>query len=144
MHSASSILANTAWEKHHSFICYTRTLKKQQLPTNETTMTSRCFLDLFHKQLMNAQLKSCENFPSNCYSNDPIRSQFCTCHDSLAVMTCAKLQPNWVIVFRLMAIFMFTSFELWAHKPFINGSLFLIYLQILHAWTPLTHLVLKY
>ena len=24
-------------------------------------------------------------------SNDPVRSQFCTCHDSLAVVTCAKL-----------------------------------------------------
>ena len=29
-------------------------------------------------------------------NNDPIRSQFCTCHDSCAVMTCAKLWPDWI------------------------------------------------
>ena len=51
--------------------------------------------DLFHKQFMSSLLKSCENpFCSNFDSNDPIRSQFCTRHDSLAVMACAKLLPD--------------------------------------------------
>ena len=35
-------------------------------------------------------------------SNDQIRSQFCTCHDCWAVMTCANLWPDWMI--RLMRI----------------------------------------
>ena len=31
--------------------------------------------------------------------NDPIRLQFCTCHDSWAVVACAKLPPDWIIIF---------------------------------------------
>ena len=33
-------------------------------------------------------------------SNDPVRSQFCTCHDSSAVMACAQLWPNQFIICR--------------------------------------------
>ena len=29
--------------------------------------------------------------------DDQIRSQFCTCHDSWPVVTCANLWPNWMI-----------------------------------------------
>ena len=32
-------------------------------------------------------------------SDGPIRSQICTCHDSLAVMTCAKLWSDQIIIF---------------------------------------------
>ena len=43
--------------------------------------------------------ESAENsFCSNSYFNDSIRSQFCTCHDSSAVMACAKLWPDWTII----------------------------------------------
>ena len=31
--------------------------------------------------------------------NDEIRSQFCTCHNSLAVVTCANLWPDFIIIF---------------------------------------------
>ena len=43
----------------------------------------------FHEWFMSSQLQSLSRF----YFNDSIRSQFCTCHDSWAVMTCAKLWP---------------------------------------------------
>ena len=29
-------------------------------------------------------------------NNDKIRSQFCTCHDSSAVMACANFRPDWI------------------------------------------------
>ena len=38
-------------------------------------------------------------FHCNSYINDTIRSQFCTCHSSLAVVLCAKLWPDWIIIF---------------------------------------------
>ena len=31
-------------------------------------------------------------------SNDTISTQFCTCHDSLAIMACAKLWNDWIII----------------------------------------------
>ena len=34
-------------------------------------------------------------------NNHPIRPQFCTCHDSWAVMTCAKLWPDRTIIISL-------------------------------------------
>ena len=51
-------------------------------------------------------------------SNDSIRSQTCTCHDSWAVMTCAKLWPNLSIIFEVGVKLIFTRFQLWAYKPF--------------------------
>ena len=69
-----------------------------------------------------------------------IRSQFCTCHDSWAVMACAKLEPDLIIIFHLrwavMAcaklepdlIIIFhlstkcfcTRLGSWAHTPFVK------------------------
>ena len=49
----------------------------------------------FRKGFMSLWLKSCENI--HCFSRDSwdlIRSQFCTCHDSYAVVSCAKVLPN--------------------------------------------------
>ena len=41
----------------------------------------------------------CQNyFYSIFYSNNSFRSQFFTCHDSSAVMTCAKLWPDLIII----------------------------------------------
>ena len=34
-------------------------------------------------------------------SNDQIRSQFCTCHDSWAVVACAKLWPDLIVIFHI-------------------------------------------
>ena len=45
-------------------------------------------------------------FALNFNCNVPIWSQFCTCHDSSAVMTCAKLWPDWII-FKAKATFIF-------------------------------------
>ena len=56
--------------------------------------------------------------------NDPIRSQFCTCHDSWAVMTCAKLWPDWITRIRISQRVTSTRFQLWAQKPKWNGSIF--------------------
>ena len=45
-------------------------------------------------------------------------SKFCTCHDSSAVMTCAKLWPDLIIIIIVKARIIFTRFQLWAHKTF--------------------------
>ena len=60
------------------------------------------------------------------YSDDQIRSQFCTCHDSSAVMACAKLWPDWDIIFHKTVTCIIKRFGLWAHKSFVkwvSGSL---------------------
>ena len=59
-------------------------------------------------------------FSSNFDSNGPIRSQFCTWHDSLTVMTCAKLWPDLIIICHVRATWIFTRFGSWAHKPFVE------------------------
>ena len=41
----------------------------------------------------------------------------CTCHDSSAVVTCAKSWPDWIIIFRVRTTWFFPRFGLWAHKP---------------------------
>ena len=45
------------------------------------------------------------NFVKNIFfhSNYPIRSQTYTCHDSWAVVTCAKLWPDLIIIFKVRA-----------------------------------------
>ena len=49
-----------------------------------------------------------------------IRSQFCTCHDSWAVMACAKLWPDWIMKIKFKIQNVFTRFHLWAHKAFME------------------------
>ena len=49
----------------------------------------RILLDVITHAWFHAQ-----SFCSRFDSNDSIRSQFCTCHDSWAVMACAKLLPH--------------------------------------------------
>ena len=54
----------------------------------------------------------------NSYSVVSVRLQICTCHDSLAVMTCTKLWPDLIIIVHLWArlfFFLFIKFGLWAH-----------------------------
>ena len=56
-----------------------------------------------------------------CFSwitNDQIRSQFCTCHGSSAVVTCATLWPDLII--RIKAKGIFTGFKIQAHKAIIG------------------------
>ena len=47
------------------------------------------------------------------FYNYAIISQFCTCHDSWAVVTCAKLLYDWIIEFKIKAKRIFKRFQLW-------------------------------
>ena len=53
-------------------------------------------------------------------NDDPIRSQFCTCHDSSAVVACINLWPHWIIRIKMKLKRIFTRFELWAHGPYVK------------------------
>ena len=54
---------------------------------------------LFRQGFMSPLTKTFENyFCANSDFDDPIMSQFCTCHDSWAVVACAKLWHNVMIV----------------------------------------------
>ena len=53
----------------------------------------------------------------NLYSNDSVRSQFCTCHDSSAVMTCAKLGPDQIMIFQVKVTWIFTRFGFVPKSP---------------------------
>ena len=53
--------------------------------------------DTFHKCLRSKSQycnNTCSSFMKN---NAPIKSQFCTCHDSSAIMACAKMLHDWMI-----------------------------------------------
>ena len=51
-----------------------------------------------HKGFMSLYSRSCKNLCCSYLKNtDPIRSQFCTCPDSWAVVTWANLWPDWII-----------------------------------------------
>ena len=74
----------------------------------------------FSQLTMSSWLKSWENsFCSSADFNDTIRSYFCTCHNSWAVVTCAKIWPD-CIIFPVRAILMFIIFRLWAHILFVE------------------------
>ena len=46
---------------------------------------------------------------------NPIRLQICTCHDSWAVVTCAKFGPDRIIAIHILAKKFLTRFQLRAH-----------------------------
>ena len=51
---------------------------------------------------------------------EQIWPQICTCHGSSAPMTCAKLWPDWIIIFHVRAGWIFTRCGLWAHKTLVK------------------------
>ena len=53
-------------------------------------------------------------------NNNQIMSQFCTCHDSSAVMTCANLWHDLIIRIKIKAKIFFARYELWAHLLFVR------------------------
>ena len=79
------------------------TKKQNDSKCQETIASCQCcdgswFIawDTFHKWFMSSWMKSYENvFCFNLDLSHTIRSQMCTCHDSLAVMACAKLWSDW-------------------------------------------------
>ena len=59
----------------------------------------------FYKRFMNSWLKYYQHsFCSNFDSNHPIMSEFCTCHNSSAVVACAKFWRDLVTIFRIRAL----------------------------------------
>ena len=77
--------------------------------------------DQFHKKFMKYWLKSCQNyFCCNFVCNDTSMSKFCICHDSSAVVACAKFWLDYFIIFHTRAAHIFIRFGLWAHKPFVK------------------------
>ena len=71
-----------------------------------------------------------------------IRSQICTCHDSRAVVTCAKLWPEQIIIVCGRATHILKRFGLWAHEYLCNDSV-VIWLHCSHPcgwWSISTHM----
>ena len=67
--------------------------------------------NLFHKNYFT-------KFSKNYHSDGPIWSPICTCHDSSAVVTCAKLWSDWVIIFQERVTWIFRRLGLWVHNTF--------------------------
>ena len=70
---------------------------RQRVPLSHTTNRryigeSLCLLWKFYLQFFENTL--CSTFDSD----DAIKSQFCTCHDSWAAVKCAKLWLDWIII----------------------------------------------
>ena len=78
--------------------------------------------------LVNTQLWACNpNIVKICCCdyisfNGRIKSKFCTCHDSSAVMPCAKLWPDLIFWIKIGARVILMIFELWDHELFLNGA----------------------
>ena len=70
-----------------------------------------------HKVYISLWSKFCKNM---CENTDEFRSQFYTCHDSWAVVTCANLWPDWIIRIEIRASWIFTRFQWWAHRVFVK------------------------
>ena len=73
---------------------------------------------------MSPQVKYCENslgsLGSNFGSNNSFMSHFYTCHNSWAVVACAKLWHDLVMNFHVRAAHIFTRFGWWADKSFVR------------------------
>ena len=54
--------------------------------------------------------RSCKTKIAQVKNNNPIRPQFCTCHDSRAVVTCANSWPDWNIRIKFRTRMIFTVF----------------------------------
>ena len=54
--------------------------------------------------------------------NDPIRTQFCTCHNSLAVVTCANLWPDCINTIEITVATISPIFQLWFYKVFVKWT----------------------
>ena len=54
--------------------------------------------------------------------NHQIRSQFCICHDSSAVMACAKLWTDMIIRNKITLRRIFVRFQLRAHSPIVKQN----------------------
>ena len=52
-------------------------------------------------------------------NNGKIMSQFCICHDSWAVVTCANVWGDWIIKIVIIGKRIFTRFPLRANAPFV-------------------------
>ena len=76
-------------------------------------------------------IENCENsYCSNSNNNYQIRSQCCTCHNCSAVVTCAKLLADLIVIFQARSTFLwffmqkhhpcffFTRFRLWVPVTF--------------------------
>ena len=57
-------------------------------------------------------------------NNDAIRSPIYTCHDSSAVVTCVKLWPDLIIIFKVTdTSFFLTSLQLWIPQFFVKWTI---------------------
>ena len=68
---------------------------------------------------------SYKNTCCSCVKKNPIKSQFCACHDSLAVVTCSKLWPDWMGTMKMTS------------KRIVKGFYFLQ--VIVHEWAHLRY-----
>ena len=76
----------------------------------------------FTNGYMSSNSKYCKDMYCSYVNNYQIRSQFCTCHDSWAVVTCATLLSDWIVKIEAMVQCIFTSLQWWTHKPFVKCS----------------------
>ena len=88
---------------------------------SETLLRLPISWDQFHKGFISSWFKYCENFFCSSYDyNYQIWSQICTCHGSWAVVTCAKLWPDLIIIFQVKSMCSFSRFGLSVHKPYVK------------------------
>ena len=97
-------------------VCHQYSVAVWSLPRLPQPLTR----DTFYKWLMTSKSKSYnDSFRYTFDFYDAARSKFCTCHDSSAVVACAKFISGWVIIFTESKTYS-TRFGVCAHKLFVK------------------------
>ena len=69
------------------------------------------YWDSSHKHFVSSYAKLLQNTQcSNAKNGDQITSEFCTCHNSWAVVTCAKFWHDWMVRIKIRAKWMLIIF----------------------------------
>ena len=94
------------------------------LPFYVVPMTRSNHLGFISQRVYELIIHAWKNKCLNVNTNYLIISQFCTCHDSLAVMTCAKLWHDWMIQIKIITnIIIFERFNHKLINPLWNGAM---------------------
>ena len=110
--AVSPVLPVLCWPKH-SHTHNSDNCCLWQISWNHFTMIYELIIQIFYKTVCSYMKKN----------NDLIRSQFCTWHDSKAVVTCAKLWHEWISRIDIIVKEIATAFQLWARTRYTPQKL---------------------
>ena len=117
-----SFLDNLSWPYKCGVVVRSQFHSLHRLYVPNSALTSHKHRRSFCKGCVNSWSKSCKKHIARTNDNQT-RSQFCACHDNWAVMTCAKLRSDRIIIFQIKTHWLYARFGLWLYKPLVTWIL---------------------